>query len=90
MSLLNALGGAPERYTCSRARCTARARTTILWRNPAIHSEDRTKAWLACDEHLEYLDGFLRSRGFPVRHERIPDGVRAGDDGATTTEEESR
>jgi hypothetical protein len=24
------------------------------------------KTWAACDEHVEFLEGFLRSRDFPV------------------------
>ncbi|MGR0317783.1 hypothetical protein [Agromyces sp. ZXT2-3] len=41
------------------------------WRNPKIHSEDRVKTWLACDEHVDYLRDFLASRSFPVRVERF-------------------
>ncbi len=36
------------------------------WRNPRIHGPERVKVWLACDEHVEYLRGYLASRGFPV------------------------
>jgi hypothetical protein len=38
----------------------------IDWRNPRIHDEDRRKTWLACDEHVEFLRGFLASRDFPL------------------------
>jgi hypothetical protein len=58
---------APERLTCSRAGCLERATTRIEWRNPKIHTEDRVKVWLACDEHAEYLREFLVARQFPVR-----------------------
>lgn len=71
MSLLGALGGAPAAHSCSRAGCSETASTKIVWHNPKIHRDGREKTWLACAEHLEYLDGFLRSRGFPVRHETI-------------------
>lgn len=57
----------PEQFTCSRAGCTAVAGWRIEWRNPKIHSEDRVKVWLACDEHREYLSEFLAARDFPVR-----------------------
>ncbi|WP_424463747.1 acetone carboxylase [Pseudoclavibacter helvolus] len=55
--------GAPR---CSRAGCVADATTRLLWRNPRIHDEARRKVWLACDDHAEYLEGFLRQRDFPV------------------------
>lgn len=52
---------------CSRAGCTEAATTRLEWRNPRIHDASRTKVWLACDEHREYLVGFLTARSFPVR-----------------------
>ncbi|WP_019179272.1 hypothetical protein [Microbacterium yannicii] len=52
--------------TCSRAGCRADARWRIDWRNPRIHSSDRTKTWVACDEHRDYLRDFLAARDFPV------------------------
>ena len=51
---------------CSRAGCRAPAHWRIDWRNPRIHSADRTKTWVACDEHRDYLQGFLEARSFPV------------------------
>lgn len=36
------------------------------WRNPRIHTEDRVKIWLACDDHVEYLREYLATRDFPV------------------------
>jgi hypothetical protein len=51
---------------CSRAGCSNAATTRIEWRNPRIHDETRTKVWLACDEHRDYLVGFLEARAFPV------------------------
>jgi hypothetical protein len=52
--------------TCSRAGCSAAATTTVNWRNPRIHSLDRVKVWLACDEHSAYLHDYLAARDFPV------------------------
>ncbi len=52
---------------CSRAGCRAPATARIDWRNPRIHSEGRTKTWVACDEHVDYLREFLSARDFPVR-----------------------
>jgi len=51
---------------CSRAGCRAPAVWRIDWRNPRIHTPDRTKTWVACDEHRDYLREFLRARDFPV------------------------
>lgn len=65
--LAASLGGAPsETHECSRAGCRSRAERAILWRNPKIHTPDRRKTWLACDEHLEYLREFLAARSFPL------------------------
>ena len=57
---------APTRHTCSRAGSRLEATTTIEWRNPRIHTGDRVKTWLACDEHVEVLREFLEARAFPV------------------------
>lgn len=51
---------------CSRAGCRASARWRIDWRNPRIHTADRVKSWVACDEHRDYLRDFLAARDFPV------------------------
>ncbi|QVQ53006.1 hypothetical protein J4H86_04145 [Spiractinospora alimapuensis] len=49
---------------CSRKDCHANARWVLVWNNPRIHTPDRRKTWLACDEHREYLGEFLGRRGF--------------------------
>lgn len=54
------------RHTCSRAGCRAEATTAIEWRNPRIHTGDRVKTWLACDEHVTVLRDFLAARAFPL------------------------
>jgi hypothetical protein len=43
------------------------ASTAIEWRNPRIHTGDRVKTWLACDEHVEVLREFLAARAFPLQ-----------------------
>ena len=53
---------APEPLTCSRAGCRETASWRIEWRNPRIHSEDRVKVWLACEEHVDFLREFLAAR----------------------------
>lgn len=52
--------------TCSRAGCRAVARWRIDWRNPRIHTADRVKSWVACDDHRDYLRDYLAARDFPV------------------------
>lgn len=56
----------PTTERCSRAGCTETATWNVNWRNPRIHSEDRVKVWLACDEHVDYLRDYLATRDFPV------------------------
>lgn len=58
------LGGDVGFDKCSRAGCIQQATTQLLWNNPKIHDEERTKIWLSCDEHREYLSKFLTLRGF--------------------------
>ena len=36
----------------------------LQWNNPKIHTPDRRKSWLACDEHRASLSDFLGARGF--------------------------
>jgi len=49
---------------CSRKACTADAVWQLLWNNPKIHTPQRRKIWLACDDHREFLADFLASRAF--------------------------
>ncbi len=49
---------------CSAKGCTASATWQLLWNNPKLHTEDRRKTWLACDEHRESLSSFLGARKF--------------------------
>jgi hypothetical protein len=64
---VSVFGIEPERFTCSRAACGEPALWRVEWRNPKIHTADRVKVWLACDEHVDYLREFLAARDFPVR-----------------------
>nr|WP_255560142.1 hypothetical protein [Salinibacterium sp. M195] len=56
----------PSTAQCSRAGCELDARWNVNWRNPRIHGLERVKIWLACDEHVDYLNDYLSTRGFPV------------------------
>jgi hypothetical protein len=60
------IGGAIDDLRCSKAGCRDDAAWNVNWRNPRIHTADRVKVWLACDEHREFLRVFLVTRGFPV------------------------
>lgn len=54
---------APEPLRCSARGCRTDARYALRWNNPKIHAPERRKTWLACEDHLEYLSGFLSRRG---------------------------
>nr|WP_237719666.1 hypothetical protein [Salinibacterium sp. PAMC 21357] len=56
----------PATSRCSRSGCLLDASWNVNWRNPRIHGLDRVKIWLACDEHVDYLQQYLSSRSFPV------------------------
>jgi hypothetical protein len=49
---------------CSAKGCQAAASWQVLWNNPKLHTPDRRKIWLACDEHRQSLADFLGARGF--------------------------
>jgi hypothetical protein len=56
---------APEApATCSAKGCTEPAVWELRWNNPRLHTPDRRKVWLACDDHRGSLADFLGSRGF--------------------------
>jgi hypothetical protein len=50
--------------TCSARGCSAPARWSLLWNNPRLHTAERRKVWLACDDHRESLGKFLATRSF--------------------------
>lgn len=69
MDLIDLLGDGraadrPAETTCSRKGCRRGADWQVLWNNPKIHTPDRRKTWLACDEHRNWLQEFLALRGF--------------------------
>ncbi len=49
---------------CSAKGCPRPATVRLLWNNPKIHTAERRKVWLACDEHSGSLTSFLAARGF--------------------------
>jgi hypothetical protein len=42
------------------------ARHAVVWNNPKLHTADRRKVWLACDEHRTSLADFVALRGFLI------------------------
>ena len=49
---------------CSARGCRAPAAWGLRWNNPRLHTPERRKVWLACDDHRDHLEGFLGARGF--------------------------
>jgi len=49
---------------CSAKGCRASAVWQLRWNNPKLHTPERRKIWLACDEHRGHLSDFLDRRGF--------------------------
>ena len=49
---------------CSAKGCQAPATHELRWNNPKLHTPERRKTWLACDDHRESLSGFLAARQF--------------------------
>ncbi|MDP2775228.1 MAG: acetone carboxylase [Nocardioides sp.] len=54
--------GDPDR--CSAKGCQSPATWQLLWNNPKLHTPERRKVWLACDEHKTSLSDFLGARQF--------------------------
>ena len=53
-----------EPLTCSAKGCRAPAVWELRWNNPKLHTPERRKTWLACDEHKQSLGDFLSARSF--------------------------
>ena len=49
---------------CSARGCQDPATWQLLWNNPKLHTPERRKVWLACDDHRQQLIDFLGKRGF--------------------------
>ena len=54
----------PETPPCSGKGCQAAAVWALLWNNPKLHTPDRRKVWVACEDHRGSLSDFLGARGF--------------------------
>lgn len=62
MNLLDMTAPGPAEAICSRKGCRTKATTQLLWNNPKIHTPERRKIWLACDEHAAWLQDYLQGR----------------------------
>ncbi|GAA4798185.1 hypothetical protein [Streptomyces ziwulingensis] len=49
---------------CSAKGCRATAVWVLVWNNPKVHTPERRKTWIACEEHREHLSQFLGVRSF--------------------------
>ncbi|MHA6763549.1 hypothetical protein [Streptacidiphilus sp. PAMC 29251] len=54
----------PEIPRCSAKGCRQPAVWVLVWNNPKLHTPERRKTWIACEEHREHLSQFLDLRGF--------------------------
>jgi hypothetical protein len=52
------------RRLCSAKGCREDAAYGLLWNNPKLHTPDRRKTWLTCEDHRVTLSYFLSVRGF--------------------------
>lgn len=52
------------RMVCSGKGCREDALYGLLWNNPKVHTPERLKTWLVCEEHRVSLSYFLTVRGF--------------------------
>jgi hypothetical protein len=55
-----------EQLSCSAKGCAQPAEWALVWNNPKLHTPDRRKSWLACEEHRESLAAFLGARNFLI------------------------
>lgn len=61
-----ASSGVDGEHVCSAKGCRATARHAVIWNNPKLHTADRRKVWLACDDHEKSLADFVALRGFLI------------------------
>jgi hypothetical protein len=66
-----------EPVICSAKGCREPARWSLLWNNPKLHTPERRKTWLACDEHRASLADFLAARQFLRDVERLDQAAGA-------------
>ncbi|WP_265523650.1 hypothetical protein [Oerskovia flava] len=77
IDLLGTADPVGDDLVCSAKGCRAQATWGLLWNNPKIHTPERRKVWLACDEHREHLETFLGARSFLRRTVSVDELERA-------------
>jgi len=55
-----------DEHLCSAKGCRRTAGHAVIWRNPKLHTPERRKVWLACDDHRRSLADFVALRGFLI------------------------
>ena len=63
---------------CSARGCQRPAVWALRWNNPRLHTPERRKTWLACDEHRATLAEFLGARSFLRELEALRDDEGSG------------
>jgi len=58
------MGALDDPDLCSAKGCQQPATWALAWNNPKLHTPDRRKIWLACEQHRASLSDFLGARGF--------------------------
>ena len=61
-----------EPVQCSAKGCRQDAAHVLVWNNPKVHTPDREKTWVACDDHRTSLSEHLDVRGFLKRVDALP------------------
>jgi len=74
----SAFVGVVQILRCSARGCAEPAAWALRWNNPKLHTPDRRKTWLACENHRDSLSAFLSARGF--LREVVPASEIAPDD----------
>lgn len=83
-----ALAPGPKEFICSARDCKNSAVWKITWRNPALHY-GRSKVWLACADHLDFLVGYFDARNFPYEIEETTAQDLAGDLAAENSKDQN-
>ncbi len=75
----------PSAPECSRKACREAAVWQVKWNNPKIHTPQRRKIWLACEEHRPWLENYLQQRLFWRSTEPLAPGGPEGPGSAEQT-----
>lgn len=73
-----AMTAGQETPHCSARGCHADATQAVIWNNAKLHTPDREKVWLACDDHVEAHRSFLGVRSMFRYVEPLADRVARG------------